>query len=84
MTAYETTFNEWVHVAFPKPPKMANIAGQYLSDLGLTQFRTAETEKFPHVTFFYNDYRDDPVPGRGSRAMAQSPKRRDVRPRSRR
>jgi 2,3-bisphosphoglycerate-independent phosphoglycerate mutase len=61
MTAYEAGLP--VHVAYPKPPKMANTLGQYVSDLGLKQFRCAETEKFPHVTFFFNDYREDPFPG---------------------
>ena len=73
MTAYETELAPYVQVAFPKPPKMKNTAGEFISGLGLTQFRTAETEKFPHVTFFFNDYRDDPFPGEG-RQMAQSPK----------
>jgi 2,3-bisphosphoglycerate-independent phosphoglycerate mutase len=50
-------------VAFPKPPRMVNILGDYLSRLGLSQFRCAETEKYPHVTFFFNDYRDEPFPG---------------------
>lgn len=72
MTAYEQELGQWVEVAFPKPPKMENIAGAYLSGLGLGQFRCAETEKFPHVTFFFNDYRDDPFPGE-KRQMAQSP-----------
>jgi 2,3-bisphosphoglycerate-independent phosphoglycerate mutase len=61
MTAYEE--NLPVHVAYPKPPKMKNILGEYLSGLGKKQFRCAETEKFPHVTFFFNDYRDEPFPG---------------------
>jgi 2,3-bisphosphoglycerate-independent phosphoglycerate mutase len=61
MTAYETGLP--VHVAYPKPPKMANILGDYVSKLGLKQFRCAETEKFPHVTFFFNDYREEPFPG---------------------
>jgi 2,3-bisphosphoglycerate-independent phosphoglycerate mutase len=61
MTAYETGLP--VHVAYPKPPKMNNILGAYLADLGLKQFRCAETEKFAHVTFFFNDYRNDPFPG---------------------
>jgi 2,3-bisphosphoglycerate-independent phosphoglycerate mutase len=61
MTAYEAGLP--VHVAYPKPPKMANTLGQYVSDLGLKQFRCAETEKFPHVTFFFNDYREEPFPG---------------------
>jgi 2,3-bisphosphoglycerate-independent phosphoglycerate mutase len=61
MTAYEQ--NLPVHVAYPKPPKMKNILGEYLSAMGMTQFRCAETEKYPHVTFFFNDYRDEPFPG---------------------
>ncbi|HCD30966.1 MAG TPA: 2,3-bisphosphoglycerate-independent phosphoglycerate mutase, partial [Phycisphaerales bacterium] len=72
MTAYDASFGDMVEVAYPKPPKMVNIGGQYISDQGLTQFRSAETEKFPHVTFFFNDYREDPFPGE-SRGMAQSP-----------
>jgi 2,3-bisphosphoglycerate-independent phosphoglycerate mutase len=50
-------------VAFPKPARMVNILGDYLSKLGLSQFRCAETEKYPHVTFFFNDYRDEPFHG---------------------
>jgi 2,3-bisphosphoglycerate-independent phosphoglycerate mutase len=61
MTAYEQGLP--VNVAYPKPPKMVNILGQYLADRGLKQFRCAETEKFPHVTFFFNDYREPPFPG---------------------
>jgi 2,3-bisphosphoglycerate-independent phosphoglycerate mutase len=61
MTAYETGLP--VHVAFPKPPKLKNILGEYVSNKGLRQFRCAETEKYPHVTFFFNDYRDEPFPG---------------------
>ena len=75
MTAYDQTFAAFpnLSVAFPKPPKMTDIAGEYLSKQGLTQFRCAETEKFPHVTFFFNDYREEPFPGE-TREMAQSPK----------
>lgn len=71
LTAYETGLP--VHVAYTKPPKMANILGEYLSKLGKKQYRSAETEKFPHVTFFFNDYREEPYPGE-DRWMAQSPK----------
>ena len=71
MTAYETGLP--VHVAYPKPPKMINILGQYISDQGLKQFRCAETEKFPHVTFFFNDYREEPFPGE-DRQIIPSPK----------
>jgi 2,3-bisphosphoglycerate-independent phosphoglycerate mutase len=73
MTAYEQELRPYVQVAYPKPPKMKDIAGELLSALGKTQFRCAETEKFPHVTFFFNDYRDEPFSGE-SRQMAQSPK----------
>jgi 2,3-bisphosphoglycerate-independent phosphoglycerate mutase len=73
MTAYEEELNQWVEVAFPKAPKMVNILGEYLSQRGLKQFRCAETEKFPHVTFFFNDYREAPFPGE-ERLIVPSPK----------
>ncbi len=71
MTAYEQGLP--VEVVFPKPEKMHDILGMYTASLGLKQFRSAETEKFPHVTFFFNDYREPPFDGE-SREMAQSPK----------
>jgi 2,3-bisphosphoglycerate-independent phosphoglycerate mutase len=70
MTAYEQGLP--VHVAYPKPPKMTNILGDFLSARGLKQFRCAETEKYPHVTFFFNDYRDAPFPGE-ERVIVPSP-----------
>lgn len=73
MAAYEEALNPLVRVAFAKPPKLVNIGGEYLSKSGLRQFRCAETEKYPHVTFFFNDYRDEPFPGE-SRQILQSPK----------
>lgn len=48
------------HIIFFKPEKMVNILGGYISEKGIPQFRCAETEKFPHVTFFFNDYREEP------------------------
>jgi 2,3-bisphosphoglycerate-independent phosphoglycerate mutase len=60
-------------VAFPKPPKMEKIGGQVVSEAGLKQFRCAETEKYPHVTFFFNDYRDEPFAAE-ARENPQSPK----------
>ena len=54
---------------------MKDIFGEYISRLGLRQYRTAETEKFPHVTFFFNDYRDEPFEGE-DRQIIPSP--RDV------
>ena len=56
-----------------KPPKIKNILGEYLAERGLKQFRSAETEKYPHVTFFFNDYREEPFPGE-DRGMVASPK----------
>lgn len=73
MCEYETDLNPHVKVAYPRQPKMPDIAGDYLSRLGLTQFRCAETEKYPHVTFFFNDYRDEPFPGE-HRQIIQSPR----------
>jgi 2,3-bisphosphoglycerate-independent phosphoglycerate mutase len=70
MTAYEQGLP--VHVAFPKPPKMTSILGEIVSAKGLKQLRSAETEKFPHVTFFFNDYREPPFPGE-DRHMVPSP-----------
>lgn len=61
MTEYEKGLCP--HVLFPKPPKMKDILGEVVSQRGLKQFRCAETEKYPHVTFFFNDYRDEPFPG---------------------
>lgn len=74
MTAYDETFKDFpgLEVAYPKPPKMQDVGGEYLSKQGKTQFRCAETEKFPHVTFFANDYREQPFDGE-TREMAQSP-----------
>ncbi len=71
MTAYQQGLP--VHVAYPKAPKMVNTLGEYVSGLGLRQFRCAETEKFPHVTFFFNDYREPPLPGE-DRQIVPSPK----------
>jgi 2,3-bisphosphoglycerate-independent phosphoglycerate mutase len=71
MTAYESGLP--VHVAYPKAAKMTHILGEYISNLGLKQFRCAETEKYPHVTFFFNDYRDDPFPGE-DRQIIPSPR----------
>jgi 2,3-bisphosphoglycerate-independent phosphoglycerate mutase len=61
MTQYEKGLP--VCVAYPKPPRMTNILAEYASNLAMAQFRCAETEKFPHVTFFFNDYRETPFPG---------------------
>jgi 2,3-bisphosphoglycerate-independent phosphoglycerate mutase len=73
MTAWAENLVPFMQVAFAKPPKMPMIAGELFSSMGLRQFRCAETEKFPHVTFFFNDYREEPFPGE-VRGNPQSPK----------
>jgi 2,3-bisphosphoglycerate-independent phosphoglycerate mutase len=52
---------------------MKNILGSYLSEQGIRQFRCAETEKYAHITFFFNDYREDPFPLE-ERVLIPSPK----------
>ena len=64
-----------VDVAFPRAEPMKDILGDWLAAHGIAQFRCAETEKFPHVTFFFNDYREDPFAGE-RREIIPSP--RDV------
>ncbi len=61
------------NVVFLKPEKMPNILGSYIASKGLKQFRCAETEKYPHVTFFFNDYTEEPFEGEDW-GMANSPK----------
>jgi 2,3-bisphosphoglycerate-independent phosphoglycerate mutase len=79
MTEYDATIP--AAVAFPKPPKMKNILAAYWSSLGLKQFRCAETEKYAHVTFFFNDYTEKPFPGE-DRQIIPSPRVRtyDLKP----
>jgi 2,3-bisphosphoglycerate-independent phosphoglycerate mutase len=64
-----------VRVVFERPSRMNDILGEWIAKHGLTQFRCAETEKFPHVTFFFNDYREEPFGGE-TRQIIPSP--RDV------
>jgi len=71
MTKYETGLPV-SDVAFDKPPPMKNILGKVLSESGLQQFRCAETEKFPHITFFFNDYKEEPFKGE-ERLLVPSP-----------
>ena len=61
------------NIIFFKPEKMQDILAGYIADKGIPQFRCAETEKFPHVTFFFNDYREEPFPGE-ERALIPSRK----------
>jgi 2,3-bisphosphoglycerate-independent phosphoglycerate mutase len=79
MTEYDASIP--APVAFPKPPKMKNILAAYWSSLGLKQFRCAETEKYAHVTFFFNDYTEKPFEGE-DRQIVPSPRVRtyDLKP----
>ena len=69
-----THFSETVqgYVAF-KPTNLDNTFGEILSQNGLKQLRIAETEKYPHVTFFFNGGREEKFPGE-ERILINSPK----------
>ena len=58
-------------VAFP-PESLNNVFGAYIADLGLTQLRIAETEKYAHVTFFFNGGQEQPFKGE-DRLLIKSP-----------
>ncbi len=70
MTQYDSKFD--VKVAFP-PNFIKNTLGEYISNLGLHQLRIAETEKYPHVTFFFNGGRKEPYPNE-DRILVDSPR----------
>jgi 2,3-bisphosphoglycerate-independent phosphoglycerate mutase len=59
MTQYDQTFT--APMAF-EPRSLVNIVGEVIADAGMTQFRTAETEKYAHVTYFFNGGRETPFP----------------------
>lgn len=67
---YDASFG--LPVAFP-PQSLKMILGEYLAARDLAQFRTAETEKYAHVTFFFNGGREEPFP-REERRLVPSPK----------
>ncbi len=71
MTQYDASMPN-VEVAF-KPQVLTNTFGEYISSLGLTQLRIAETEKYAHVTFFFNGGVEKVYPGE-DRILVQSPK----------
>lgn len=72
MTPYEETFD--IPVAFPKEA-VAQGLGEAVSQAGMRQLRLAETEKYAHVTYFFNGGREEPLPGE-DRILVPSP--RDV------
>ena len=71
MTRYDDSFQN-VHILFEKDNLMHTL-GETLSAANKTQLRIAETEKYPHVTFFFNGGREEPFDGE-SRLMVPSPK----------
>ena len=71
MTQYDATMPN-VEVAF-KPEVLKNTLGEYVSDKGMTQLRIAETEKYAHVTFFFNGGRETPYDAE-ERILVPSPK----------
>ena len=70
MTQYDATMPN-VEVAF-KPEVLKNTLGEYVSDKGMTQLRIAETEKYAHVTFFFNGGVEKQYPGE-DRILVKSP-----------
>ena len=71
MTPYDASFTG-VHILFPKSD-VQNTLGEYISSKGLSQLHTAETEKYAHVTFFFNGGREAPYEGE-ERTLIPSPK----------
>ena len=71
MTPYDASFTG-VHILFPKE-NVENTLGEYISSKGLKQLHTAETEKYAHVTFFFNGGREAPYEGE-ERILVASPK----------
>lgn len=71
LTNYDDSFRD-VKVIFDKD-NLENTLGEVVSKAGLKQIRIAETEKYPHVTFFFSGGREEPFPGE-SRILCPSPK----------
>jgi 2,3-bisphosphoglycerate-independent phosphoglycerate mutase len=72
MTRYSDALAPFMQALFP-PQTMDRILGEVVADAGRHQLRTAETEKYPHVTYFLNGGREEPYPGE-DRIMVPSPK----------
>jgi 2,3-bisphosphoglycerate-independent phosphoglycerate mutase len=72
MTQYSDELDKLMATIFP-PQTLANILGEVVAHAGRTQLRMAETEKYPHVTYFLNGGREEPYSGE-ERIMVPSPK----------
>ena len=71
-TQYDVELAPYVSVAYP-PQNLARILGELVAEKGWKQLRTAETEKYAHVTYFFNGGREEPFAGE-DRALVPSPK----------
>lgn len=69
LTEYSADYT--IPVAFP-PERLVNVFGEVIANLGMHQLRIAETEKYAHVTFFFNGGREDPFEGE-ERILVSSP-----------
>ena len=72
MVEYSVAHNAYMSALFP-PKDIPNTLGEVVSAAGMTQLRAAETEKYPHVTFFLNGGREEPYEGE-ERILVSSPK----------
>ena len=81
MTEYE---EDWPYpVAFP-PERPEITLAHVLADRGATQLHVAETEKYPHVTYFFNGGEEAPYAGEERELVALAARRADLRPQARR
>ncbi|MFW8594006.1 2,3-bisphosphoglycerate-independent phosphoglycerate mutase [Cribrihabitans neustonicus] len=72
MVEYSAAHNDYMTTCYPKEA-IVNTLGEWVAKQGLRQFRLAETEKYPHVTFFLNGGKEEPEEGE-DRFMPKSPK----------
>jgi len=71
MVEYSDTHNTYMEALFPSV-ELHDILGEVISNAGMTQLHTAETEKYAHVTFFFNGGREEPFKGE-TRILVKSP-----------
>ncbi len=72
LTRYSIDLDRFLDTLFP-PESLTGILGEVIAKAGLTQLHIAETEKYAHVTFFFNGGREEPFPGE-ERILVPSPK----------
>jgi 2,3-bisphosphoglycerate-independent phosphoglycerate mutase len=72
LTSYEKELEPFVRIAYP-PQNLTRILGELVAEKGWKQLRTAETEKYAHVTYFFNGGREEPFEGE-DRILVPSPK----------